>query len=474
MTLSREEMLDALMRSEAAYNGRFLTGVLSTGIYCLPGCRARKPKPENVIFFATPEEAEAAGLRPCFKCRPDAFYRGENPALEPYEALVEAVRAEPGRFEGVEAMAAKAGVAVSTLHEATRRHYQDTPAAILTKARVRAAQKRLRETDAATSEVALEVGFASLSAFHENFRLSTGMSPGDYRRLRSETAFVLTLPSPYPAETVLAALGRDPGSVTERREGNRYFAATRLDGVPAALALTFEAGSVQVEIVGEVPAGAAFEAHCQVERLLGLEQDPASFERLVRREGLPELVEGREGLRVPQTLFPFDALVWAIVGQQISLPFAFTLRRRFAELAGDEAGLGLKAMPGAERVASLDPADLVPLQFSRRKAEYLIDTARSLGARLETMPGSSATRVEAELLATRGLGPWAANYLMMRGLGFADCVPLGDTGLTTALQRMLRLDERPDKVATQALTLRFSPYRSLACYHLWQSLKKTQ
>ena len=68
----------------------------------------------------------------------------------------------------------------------------------------------------------------------------------------------------------------------------------------------------------------------------------------------------------------------------------------------------------------------------------------------------------------RGLGPWAVNYIMMRSLGFADCVPLGDTGLTSGLKALLELEERPDHDATRRLMQVFSPFRSLATAHLWQ------
>ena len=80
----------------------------------------------------------------------------------------------------------------------------------------------------------------------------------------------------------------------------------------------------------------------------------------------------------------------------------------------------------------------------------------------------SATRAERTLLAVRGLGPWSVNYLMMRSLGFADCVPIGDTGVTSGLQTLFRLEERPDADGTRRLMSVFSPHRSLATAHLWQ------
>jgi AraC family transcriptional regulator of adaptative response / DNA-3-methyladenine glycosylase II len=87
---------------------------------------------------------------------------------------------------------------------------------------------------------------------------------------------------------------------------------------------------------------------------------------------------------------------------------------------------------------------------------------------LTALRGMSATRAERTLLAIRGLGPWSVNYIMMRALGFPDCVPLGDTGVTSGLLALLKLDERPDIDATKRLMTIFSPYRSLATTHLWQ------
>jgi AraC family transcriptional regulator of adaptative response / DNA-3-methyladenine glycosylase II len=129
------------------------------------------------------------------------------------------------------------------------------------------------------------------------------------------------------------------------------------------------------------------------------------------------------------------------------------------------------APPTPAAVASLQPADLLPLQFSRQKADYLISIARLVEAGdLEPgkLPGLSATRVARILSAVRGLGPWSVNYVMMRGLGFPDCVPLGDTGVTSGLQSLLDLRERPDADATRRLMSVFSPHRSLATAHLWQ------
>ena len=91
-------MYARMLESDPSCNGRFFTGVLTTGIYCLPACRARKPKPDNVKFFPTCEAARAAGLRACKKCHPDDYARGADPVLEDIESLVAEIRAKPAAF----------------------------------------------------------------------------------------------------------------------------------------------------------------------------------------------------------------------------------------------------------------------------------------------------------------------------------------------------------------------------------------
>jgi AraC family transcriptional regulator of adaptative response / DNA-3-methyladenine glycosylase II len=206
--------------------------------------------------------------------------------------------------------------------------------------------------------------------------------------------------------------------------------------------------------------------------MLGIGTNPPGFERLIA--GQPELVrliDGRAGLHFPLSPGIFEGISWTILGQQVNLAFTYRLRRNLAKLCGQPTSDGLIAHPTAEAVAQLDYADLTQLQFSRRKAEYLIDTARMMVAGQLTLdPLAPASQVEKQLLAVRGFGKWSTHYVMMRVLGFADCIPLGDTGLTSALQQFYELDHRPDTAETVELMKPFAPYRSLATYHLWTSL----
>lgn len=475
--LSHAQMYSRLLASDPTYDGAFFTGVLTTGIYCLPSCRARKPRSENVRFFPTPEAARAAGLRACQKCHPDDFARGADPVLEDTEHLVAEIRSQPGAFADARAIVRRSGFGATRLFELFRQHYHTTPAEVLLESRMRLAQDRLLHSNDGLLEVAQTSGFETPSVFHKHIRERTGLTPTEYRALRNGGAFTIALPQGYSLPYLKRALSRDIHSVTERLAGNIYTTIARFEAGPARVRLELSATAVRVTaepitgVRSKKAAPNAVEAHAFASRLLGLDQPAAAFSRLARKLGFHRLVEGRPGLRISQTPSIFDGLLWSIIGQQINFPFACQLRRRLVERAGTKLEDGLHLFPTPADVAALDPAELLPLQFSRQKAAYLIDAARLVAdgsLDLDALAAMSATRAERTLLAIRGLGPWSVNYVLMRSLGFADCVPLGDTGVTSGLQALLELEIRPDVDATRRLMRVFSPYRSFATAHLWQ------
>jgi 3-methyladenine DNA glycosylase/8-oxoguanine DNA glycosylase len=180
-----------------------------------------------------------------------------------------------------------------------------------------------------------------------------------------------------------------------------------------------------------------------------------------RQPDAARLLDNKPALWLPLTAEPFEALCWAIIGQQINLSFATALRRSLIQLAGVPiAGSTLLAHPGPAQVAALSAEQLTAQRFSRSKAAYLLGAAQAVldgSLPLDALPGLDAAEAESRLLALRGVGPWTARYVMLRGLGFADCAPIGDSGLATALQRFYALPARPDARQTEQLMQVFSP-----------------
>ncbi|MSR62987.1 MAG: DNA-3-methyladenine glycosylase 2 family protein [Planctomycetes bacterium] len=475
LNLERDELLRRFYAKDKDYNGEFVVGVVTTGIYCLPACRAKPPKPQNVRFFAHETEARGAGLRPCRRCRPDHFYRGFDPDRERVRELAAAVRAAPHEFADTGALARHAVLGATKLNELFRKHYHLTPADFLARARVERAKALLAERGSSVLEAAEASGFESASTFHENFRARTGLTPAAYRELGRTAEFTLALPAGARTSELADFFGRDPEGRTERVRGSSLTQAALLDGAPARIELELGPREARVRLVAaKKPSRSAWRAaHERVVRWFALESDPQAFERrAARAKEIARLVRGREGLRLPRSGSIFEGLVWVVVGAQVNVSFAAQCRAALIELCGTPVG-EFVAHPTPAQVAALDYADLERCQFSRRKAEYLIDAARAIVAgtlELEGGRAESVPLVAERLGAVRGLGPWSVQYLLMRSYGFEDCAPIGDVALAEALKRFFALDERPDAPAATRLMETFAPQRSLATLHLWKSL----
>ena len=469
MTLPKPLSWDRADARAGKFDGRFLLGVLTTGIYCLPSCPARPPKPENVRLFTTEAEAKAAGLRACKRCRPDLYCKGEDENVALFEGLAARVTAAPADFADASALARAAGVSLTKLGDLFRDHAHLAPAAWLRRERVRRAASLLLSGKDKVVEIGFEAGFESESVFHRQFLAQMRMTPGAYRALDGATTFLLHLPPHYRAQEILAYHARDPEGVSERSEGSRIWKALATPDGPAVLELSLEKEGAWAKVHADTKLGrdSIASLHGAALRILSLTTDIAPFE--TRHT---DFVARRQGLRLPLLPTGFDALAWAIIGQQINVKFATALRRDFIRLAGEKIG-DMWTHPTPERTAALDIASLHGRRFSRSKAGYLIDAAAAVARGdldIEGLTRLSAVAAEKKLTAQRGIGTWTARYIMLRG-GFADAAPVGDSALATALQRLHKLPERPDPDQSARLMSAFAPHRSLATMHLWSSLR---
>jgi len=472
MRWNEDALYQQFLRRDVSLNGKFLTGVLTTGIYCLPSCPARRPKRENVRFFRSPDEARRHGLRPCHRCRPDFFYCGTEWYESLYEQTAARVVAEPSAFQSVASLGTAAGLSRTAANDLFRDHGHESPAAFLRRIRVEHVCRLLQQGEKPAAAAA-EAGFESASSFHELFVARTGLTPGSYASLGASLGaanhFTLRLPAHYRSREVLDYFGRDPDGVSERATADGFRKCFLCNGRAAVIDTRFDGDLAHCE----TDAADVFEAHRIALRMLGFGADTSGFERkFAGRTWLGALIAQRRGLRIPLTPDWWEALAWAIVGQQINLPFAVSLRRALILAAGEAHTTGLRAHPTPERVAQMSVDLLRRMKFSGSKAEYLLAAARAIANRelaLGAGGGISARRAARLLSEIRGVGPWTVEYVLLRGLGFGDCVPAGDAGVAQGLERAT--GERPGEARIRELMADYAPWRSLATCHVWASLK---
>lgn len=178
--------LDAMRRRDAALDGRFFVAVRTTGIYCRPVCKARMPKPENMVFYPSAAAAERAGYRPCLRCRPETApfcpaWMGTRTTVERALRLIEAGALNTGT---VEALAERLGVGSRHLSRLFVRHLDASPGQVAQTLRVQRAKRLLDETSLPVSAVAVRAGFSSARRMGATFAALYGRSPSELRRRR--------------------------------------------------------------------------------------------------------------------------------------------------------------------------------------------------------------------------------------------------------------------------------------------------
>jgi AraC family transcriptional regulator of adaptative response / DNA-3-methyladenine glycosylase II len=298
----------AVTARDARFDGRFFTGVTSTGIYCRPVCPARTPKRENMTFHPSAAAAEAAGFRACLRCRPETApdmgaWRGTSNTVSRALALIEAGALDAGNVDG---LAERLGVGERHLRRLFRQHLGAAPVSVAQTRRILLAKQLIHESDLSMAEIAMASGFGSVRRFNEAFQALYGRPPSALRRRRVVEAagpirLGLSYRSPYDWEAVLAALtvrsapNEGVGDGVWRRElrpdidGTSGRVAVR-HGAPGRLAVEAE-----FETLSALPGVLA-----RVRRVFDLAADPESIARdLSADPALRAVAAAQPGLRPP-------------------------------------------------------------------------------------------------------------------------------------------------------------------------------
>ena len=467
----------ALAARDRRFDGRLWFGVTSTGVYCRPVCPAQTPKPQNVRFFAAPAAAVSAGFRACRRCRPDSApgsrhwdHRGDlvGRALR----LIADGAVDDG---GVAGLARTLHVSERHLHRSLIGEVGAGPLQLAVSRRAQTAKLLVEQTDLPLAEIAFASGFSSIRQFNSVMRREFGIAPSGLRRTpaagvaAADPALVLRLRlrPPYDAGALGAFLSARAVTGLEEHTPGRRWTHRRVVPLPTRAAVaevSVHADHVVVRSGADLRDTAALVR--RVRRWLDLDADPATVDlALASDPALERLLRGRPGLRVPTTVDPWETMVRAVVGQQVSVAAAGTLLGRLVAAHGTEVAAGLRTFPRAETLAAVDPSTITGMPSAR--ARTLVTVAAAVASGAVELSSPDVEEVEAALLALPGVGPWTTGYVRLRALGDPDAFPASDLGLRHAA-RALGLPD--DSRALAARAAAWSPWRSYAAQHLWTSL----
>ena len=422
---------------DARFDGRFFVAVRTTRIYCRPVCPAPAAKEANVVYYPTAFAAEAAGFRPCLRCRPETapgagLWLGTAPTVVRGLRLIDEGALDAG---SVEQLAARLGVTGRHLRRLFLEHAGATPVRIAQTRRLQFAKRLLDETSLPLTEVAHASGFGSLGRLHAVVQATYGRSPGQLRLLHApSSALRLTVHEPYDWSSLLAFLRARAIPGLEEVDDERY---TR-HWEDATITVRYAAPHLLLTVAGAAPRQWP-DIVRRTRRLFDAAADPTLInETLAADPLLAPLVAARPGLRVPGAWDAFEIGVRAILGQQISVAGARTLAGRLLA--------SFRKMPSPEQLAD---ADLSSIGLPAARQQTLRAYARAVldgNERLEGIPG---------------IGPWTRAYYAMRALADPDAFPAGDLVLRKAAHCT-------EKELTQRAEA-WRPWRAYAAVHLWRS-----
>jgi AraC family transcriptional regulator of adaptative response / DNA-3-methyladenine glycosylase II len=452
----------AVASRDSRFDGRFVTAVKTTGIYCRPSCPAQTPKPENVNFYPSAAAAVAAGFRACKRCRPEAApgsrdwdVRGDLAARALRAIAAGAIDGDGG----VPELARSLNVSERHLHRILVAEVGAGPLALARTRRAQTARLLLDATDLPIAEIAFTSGFASLRQFNDTMREHFGMTPREIRKrpakhLASTGSLTLrlTFRQPYNTAAMLGWLSLHLVAGIEELGGTTYRRV-----LPTGSVVELQLGEEAVALttrIDDVRALPNTVARCR--RMLDADADPVAVDATLAQDpALAPLVSARPGLRVPGAADGFELLATTILAQQVSVAAAYTFARRLVDAYGKPLDAPTDTLtarfPSADVLADAS-YDGIGLTGGRITTLRAAASAHAAGE-LPLDPSADRDETRARLLALPGVGPWTADYVAMRALGDPDSFPGTDLLLK---RKAAGLDPE-----------RWRPWRSYAAMHLW-------
>ena len=488
----------AMKAHDSRFDGRFFVGVTSTGIYCRPICKVRLPLQKNCTFHISAAAAEVLGFRPCLKCRPELApgFAATEASQKLAHAAAKMLETAADQNLSIADVALRIGVSERHLRRIFQLAFGVSPVHYAQTQRLLLAKRLLTDTALPVNRVALASGFSSVRRMNALFAGRYKFSPTRLRpeqhtratnpqRLAEDAlVFVLSYRPPYDFSTLLEFLQRRALSGVESVSAVRYTRTLRVqcaagNSILGWLSVRQAPGKSALELsISPVFTPLLPRILAQVKRVFDLDAEPNLISDV-----LGDLALSRPGLRLPGAFDAFELSVRAILGQQVTVKAARTLANRFVSAFGTQIPGALNC-PDAAICAVFPTPDYIAGLSQREISELGIISGRANAIRalaVEFSSGSMRSGLEfasiapnemiATLRAIPGIGPWSANYIVMRALSWPDAWPPGDVAVQNAMALPNNLTGQR---SAQMIAEKWRPWRSYAVLHLWNQLEPTQ
>lgn len=286
-------------------------------------------------------------------------------------------------------------------------------------------------------------------------------------------------PREFNFEECLVSLDRSHEEVLHQIRDGLLYKLIKVNGELVLCKIGFTQHAIHIEFpIHPLSINSREKVVAYIWEWFDLDQDLSLFYEVAKQDKiLNQIYKRYYGLRMMCIPDLFEALTWAIMGQQINLTFAYKLRRRFVESFGEcliYEGNTYWLYPTYERIATIGVEELRTLQFTGRKAEYVIGVAQAMknGKLTKEMLQQESVDQQAQktLMELRGVGAWTADYVQMKCLHNPSAFPIADVGLHNALKLQLGLERKPTIEEIKEMAGNWEGWQAYATFYLWRSL----
>ncbi len=289
---------------------------------------------------------------------------------------------------------------------------------------------------------------------------------------------ILNTPPEFSFSLCLDFLKRSPKELLHRLKEKHVIKALRVENEVVVFQVTSPGNDLSISFLTKDPNERIKQiVSAYVKEWFDLDTDLKPFYILAEKDKLlKDLVKKYYGYRIVGQPDLFESLIWAVLGQQINLGFAYTLKQRFVQTFGERFSLGEDAyflFPSPETVAVISPDQLLPLQFSSQKSRYTISIAEAFAEGIlskEKLKGLTLQEAKIELMKIKGVGNWTANYALMKTFHFKDAFPLEDAGIHNAIKNLKKLGRKPTLEEVMKIFKKYKGWEAYATLYLWKSL----
>ena len=505
-----DQRYQALSSRDSRFDGQFIAGVTTTGIYCRPSCPAITPKRGNVRFFRTAAAAHDAGLRACKRCQPDAVPGSPDWNLRDDLASRAMRLVQDGvvEREGVDGLARRLGYTPRHVSRVLQTELGAGPLALARANRAQTARSLLAATDLSIADIAYAAGFGSLRQFNDTVMSVYRATPSELRAIArrgvrghgqipdgqgqdaaegGELTLRLPARAPFDSAGLFRFFADHAVEGIEEGDATSYRRSLTLPGGQAEIAVSPDLERPGVLVTARLTALADVPALvARVRRMFDLDADSVAIDSALSADPfLAPLVAAVPGIRIAGHVDGEEALFRTLVGQQISVAAARTvLGRLVRDLGSGDLGSGdLGSIDALGAAPGTGAGSVKGARFPSAAtiAEHGAEVLRGPAARIETILRAAdavasgelrldvetpAAELREQLVALPGIGPWTADYLAMRVLGNPDILISSDLVVRQSAAALgLPADER-GLVRRGAA---WAPWRSYATIHLWRA-----